>query len=108
MGAMKKLNRIDRIEDLSQRLQRDSGDLRKYHDAVGQLSVTERKDYRGKILAVLTETGNIIAVASNKTELCESVAATRFADCPWRIFDGPTSDTPTTTSSLAEDTGNSQ
>lgn len=65
-----------------------------YHDALGEMGEEQRRQYRGKVLAIASETGEIIAFADSRTELRVKVQASRFRDRYWRVADGPTGDEP--------------
>ena len=64
-----------------------------YRDQVGDLSDAQRAEYRDKVLAVLCDTGEIVAAASSIAELRSAVASAGYANRPWRLVDGPTAET---------------
>ena len=69
-------------------------DLRNYRDAIGEMTDRERDRLRGKVLAILCETGRIVAVESTVEELTSAVEKTQFQGLPWRLMDGPGDEPP--------------
>ncbi|HET6881407.1 MAG TPA: hypothetical protein VFI31_14690 [Pirellulales bacterium] len=70
--------------------------LKNYRDGVRYMSPEERQRYQGQVLAVLCETGQIIAAAPTPDELSKAVAASPYDGRPWRMTDGPGTDPPLT------------
>lgn len=71
-----------------------AAEFRHYRDHVGSMSDEDRERYRGTVLAVLSETGEIIASAENVAALRATVAASVFAGRHWRLVDGPVKSDP--------------
>tara|TARA_Y100000310_G_scaffold339442_2_gene432088 strand:- start:548 stop:847 length:300 start_codon:yes stop_codon:yes gene_type:complete len=97
------MNKRRKIEDLlpgDPRIPNGIEQFRQYRDHVGNLTPAERKEYRGKVLAVLSETGEIIAAASDVESLRITVAESKYNGCDWRLTDGPTGDDPISRSEL--------
>lgn len=70
--------------------------LRNYRDAMGCMSEADRRRYKGQLLAVLCETGEIIAAAGTTDELGRAVAESEHRRRPWRMIDGPGEEGPLT------------
>jgi hypothetical protein len=75
-------------------------DLKCYRDSLANLSADDRAKYQGKVLAVLEETGEVIAVESNVADLRKAVAQSEYKGRPWRRVDGPTGFPPITLAEL--------
>lgn len=81
--------------------------LKAYRDGVLHMSPEERQRYQGQVLAVLCETGQIIAAAPTADELAEAVATTPYHGRPWRMTDGPGAEPPLTVEQFLELHGDS-
>lgn len=71
-----------------------------YEDHVGSMSSSDRALYRGKVLAVLSSSGEIIAAAEDIEALREAVGMSTYSTCEWRLVDGPTLALPVELSEL--------
>ncbi|MGH7135086.1 MAG: hypothetical protein ACREHD_05055, partial [Pirellulales bacterium] len=71
------------------------------------MSPEERQRYQGQVLAVLCETGQIIAAAPTPDELTKAVATTPYHCRPWRMTDGPGAEPPLTVEQFLELHGDS-
>ena len=76
--------------------------LKNYRDGVLHMSPEERQQYQGQVLAVLCETGQIIASAPTPEELTKVVAKTSYHGRPWRMTDGPGAEPPLTVEQFLE------
>lgn len=68
--------------------------LRNYRDPVARMTQADRERYKGKLLGVLCETGEIIAAAATEGELEAAVDRAGYRECAWRIMGGPSDAAP--------------
>lgn len=87
MRSLKKIHELVAGDPL---VEEGASHFRDYHDHVGDLTEAERQAYQGKVLAVLSETGQIIAVADDIQNLRRLIAESAYQGRPWRLIDGPT------------------
>jgi len=79
-------------------LNKDSMDagLVNYRDSIREMTAEERNRFRGKVLAILVETGKIIAAEETPEELKKAVDCSQFRGRRWRLMDGPGDEPPLT------------
>ncbi len=75
--------------------------LKGYRDALTSMRADELARLKDKVLAISTETGQIIAVADSAAELREMVRRSAFSNRPWRRAMGPSSKGPLPLDELA-------
>lgn len=79
--------------------------LRNYRGRVAEMTQRERSQYTGKLLAILCETGEIIAAAGTESELKAAVNETAYRDSAWRIMGGPCDAPPIAIEQLVRQSG---
>lgn len=90
MGYMDKKGR--EIREAGKREAAES--LRNYRDPVARMTHADRERYKGKLLGVLCETGEIIAAAVTEGELEAAVERAGYRESAWRIMGGPSDAAP--------------
>jgi hypothetical protein len=68
--------------------------------SLGDLSPDMLKEYQGKVLAILVETGQVIFHAKTAEQLQEMVRGSKYNGQDWRLVDGPTGEKPMTVEEL--------
>jgi hypothetical protein len=84
MPAMKK-----RFENLTSPTPQSTRLRGEYRDPFSRLSPAQVDQYRGKLVAVSSRTGEIIGAADSESELIALVSGTGHSVHSWRIVQGP-------------------
>jgi len=103
ISHMSKLRKVRNISGDDPEFREALEGFARYRDPVTRMTDADRVKYQGKLLAILSETGEIIAAEWTLQALQQAVGSSEYKGRDWRLLDGPSGEPPIPIAELEED-----